>query len=664
MSIFSQSTHRRLCQLPLVDTVWEGDRLPMVPGSGRRLRAVGRQDSAPQDSAPQDSVPQDSVPQDYILWIDGIQGAVRAIDTVNPGVGQEALVRTLVRAMESPLETHQGAPSPCRPKKIVVRDRQLHFFLRGVLQQLDITVEYRPILPVADALVDHLVRYWETQTDSLGQAENRDKHPQRPHQPPSIARPLPLAPNLGQTLGLPGSQHLLYTKAQEVWEAAPWSLLADHQILALEFSALDWTPLYVSVLGQAAMEFGLLFYRSLDSLKQFRQQILNSHLTAQAAEEAFLQQDCLYLTYLMQDTKDKEPVSAGSWTLPSVLSPVTLTGQSAGQFIDQSTGQSAGQFIDQSAGQSAGQFIDQSAGQPIASPSQNPTGEPWRLDVGSIHPLEGMRTQLSGEDVTLLMVALEALLAFWQEHQGAIAAFPPLKAQIQIPPSPAFGSVGSVPQSVQISTLPQVAQELLHQEPQLDLFWKDPMALLRMRQVQNSLICDRAIVSIGVMPWSIYGVLQGMGVVQGEDLPESIATTGEGLPVIMVQTTAPKAKALMAAIAGSGGIEAIGFNPGYDFPSAMVCDIGLIKLQSGVFEVFGEYNQEGQIHRLARQKWDQRTQATGQRCGLVVAKGLTGKAKGQPGIREIVGFCTTRSVTSEEMGLGMLHLQFIPSSFS
>jgi hypothetical protein len=63
-------------------------------------------------------------------------------------------------------------------------------------------------------------------------------------------------------------------KAMEIWELAPWNTLNEQQVLAVEINAWDIETLYVSMLGMGGVEYGLLMYRSLDSLKQFRQRVL------------------------------------------------------------------------------------------------------------------------------------------------------------------------------------------------------------------------------------------------------------------------------------------------------------------------------------------------------------------------------------------------------
>lgn len=120
MTSFNRSTSRRLQKLIQIPSVWEGDRRPMSSPSRDDSEGKG----------------------ECILWVDGSQGIVRGMDVVDPDTGPEAIVRTLMRAMEHP---HSPA-KPARPQRIVVRDREIQFYLRGVLQDLDIAIDYAPEL--------------------------------------------------------------------------------------------------------------------------------------------------------------------------------------------------------------------------------------------------------------------------------------------------------------------------------------------------------------------------------------------------------------------------------------------------------------------------------------------------------------------------------------
>ena len=90
MTSLSRSTIRRLKKLPQIPSVWEGDRRPFSP-------STNGEDSEEQNEC--------------ILWVDAHEGIVRSMDVVNSQTGPEAVVRTLVRAIESP---HTPA-NPARP---------------------------------------------------------------------------------------------------------------------------------------------------------------------------------------------------------------------------------------------------------------------------------------------------------------------------------------------------------------------------------------------------------------------------------------------------------------------------------------------------------------------------------------------------------------------
>src|SRR4028119_2226434 len=168
MSGLNRNTCRRLKNLHQIPSVWEGDRRPLVAFSDN-------------------SEPDAEGGGECILWVDGLEGIVRAMDVVSPEMGPEAVVRALLRAMEHP----QSPARPARPSKIVVRDREIQFFSRGVLQELDIAIDYVPDLP----LIDELYRSFQEVVDA-----------HTPALPPQYAQ-------------------LLKQKAFEIWQAAPWEIL-------------------------------------------------------------------------------------------------------------------------------------------------------------------------------------------------------------------------------------------------------------------------------------------------------------------------------------------------------------------------------------------------------------------------------------------------------
>jgi hypothetical protein len=243
MNALPNTTRSRLKKIPQTAAVWEGDR-----------RSLGSVASLIDSDFGTDG--------ECIMWVDGSEGAVRAMEMVSADMGPEAVVRTLLRAIEAP---HHPA-QPARPQKIIVSDRQMQFFLRGALQDLEIKIEYASDLP----LIDELFRGFETM------GNNR---------PPSLPSKY---------------EDLLEKTAYQLWRNAPWNVLADSDILILDIKDCEISTIYVCVMGMMSAEYGILLYRSLDSLKQFRFAALSEE-TPEVLEKAFLAQDCWFLNYEVPD---------------------------------------------------------------------------------------------------------------------------------------------------------------------------------------------------------------------------------------------------------------------------------------------------------------------------------------------------------------------------
>ncbi|MEL6927392.1 MAG: hypothetical protein AAFO95_02010 [Cyanobacteria bacterium J06600_6] len=240
MTTLPPTTKSRLQKIPLANVVWEGDRRPLGSMAAHLDGVRNLEDSC-------------------IIWIDGSEGEVRAMDVVAEEQGMEVVVRALLRAIESP---HHPA-QPARPQKIVVRDREIQFFLRGVLQDLEINVEYRSELPLIDRLFAGFAFMDQDQPDIL---------------PPAYESAI---------------DHV----AGEIWSHAPWESLTDSDILQVELKGCEIERVYVCVMGMMSAEYGVLIYRSLDSLKQFREAALGDRRSPVELEKAFLAQDCWFLNY-------------------------------------------------------------------------------------------------------------------------------------------------------------------------------------------------------------------------------------------------------------------------------------------------------------------------------------------------------------------------------
>ncbi|PSB28076.1 DUF6930 domain-containing protein [Stenomitos frigidus] len=538
MTALNLSTRRRLKQLPQIASVWEGDRRPLVSG-------------LPPTTDWTDAGTEPQPNGECILWVDGSQGMVRAMDVVTPDTGPEAVVRTLLRAMEHP----HNPNSPARPQKIVVSDRELLFFLRGVLQDLDIVLDYVPSLP----LIDEIFRGFQEAVSS-----------RPPQLPPQHAEDLP-------------------DKAIDIWHDAPWDVFADHQILAIEINRWDLTTLYASVMGMLGMEFGVLFYRSLESLKRFRQRVLANE-SLEAMEEAFLGQDCLFVTFESDRDDDSNDVDLS--TLPiDAIEPV----------------------------------------------------------FGNLHPLEGLRSFLYDEEAAALLVSLEALHRFLRQHHSKFEAdaFPGISSRYRIPlPDSETNQTTQV--SIKVSTMPDLATELLAMADAEETDDVDfPI-------VRDDLVPANSFLSLGVVPWEMLDVLRS-GTAEHYPLP-NVKVAGDGFPVVMIQTSRPKAKTLIEALKAAGGLQAICFNPGADPLGSARYDLGLFQTGNGDLHLFGEFGDDDPAHIAARKKWDQRCKKTEGCCGLIIAKGLTGASRGDPQFKDMVALFEARSLTSKELALGTLQL--------
>jgi hypothetical protein len=546
MSALNPTTRRRLKKLQQIPSVWEGDRRSLLALSDRL-------DAEPEASS------------ECILWVDGSEGIVRAMEVVSSEMGPEAVVRALLRAMEHP----QSPARPARPTKIVVRNREIQFYLRGVLKELDITVDYAPDLP----LIDEVFRGFEEV------ASHR-----RPELPPPYAE-------------------LLRHKAFDLWYDAPWERLADHNILAIELNRWDVTTLYASVMGMLGMEYGVLLYRSLDSLKRFRAAVLEEE-SFEAMEKAFLGQDCVFVTF----GRDEEGFDE----------------EEEDEDID---------LADLSVAEIAPSF-------------------------GSVHPLEGMRPFLYEEEAIAAYIALEALHRFFRASSGQLAnnPFPALSKRYRIP-VPLEGELKSTI-SVKVSTLPDLAAELLEMaqlvdddefEEFEDAFDEEEMAV----PLRDDLVPKDAFLSLGMIPWDSVELLRsGVDCYQSQDVEEA----GEGMPVVLIQTTRPKAKVLIEQIRTAGGLKGICFNPGEDPFEGERYDLGILQTENSNLYLFGEFPEADPIHVSARKKWDQRCKKIKGYCGLIIAKGLTGAARGNPKPSDMMALFEARALSAKELGLGMLQL--------
>lgn len=534
MATLHWTTIHRLLKLPQSNAVWEGDR--------RNIEALSSERTTDEDE------------KDCVIWVDGSEGIVRGMEMVSAETGMEAVVRTLLRAIEMP----QGYGKPCRPQRIVVRDREIQFFLRGVLQELQIKVDHARELPLIDTLFQ-------------GLAENSEERP-------------PLLPEKYESA-------LLQT-AQEIWESSPWSILDDSEIITLQFHQWEIEdPLYISVMGMLGTEHGILFYRSFESLKTFRAQMFQGE-SMEELENAFLKQDCWFLNYeLPNDEEDPDDFSA----------------------------------------------------------------EDVDPHFGSVNPYEGLRPFLGEEEAEVVYVALQALQQFIQEHQSQLEIEFDQKLEqrykIELPET-----VAKTPGVlVTVSMNPDLEEELMGLfEGEDDDELEDSEELEFSSPIKEDLVPKGSFLTLGMIPWEMIAQIRN----NEKQIYQSLgfSENGEGMPVVLIQTSRPKAKEMIDHIQSMGGLQGIGFNRGEDPTTDTVYDLGLIQTGSGELFLFGEFEEDDPTHIKARQQWEKRCKQTRGYCGLIIARGLKGASSGQPQLRDMMALFEAKALSTQELGLGILQL--------
>ena len=82
----------------------------------------------------------------------------------------------------------------------------------------------------------------------------------------------------------------------------------------------------------------------------------------------------------------------------------------------------------------------------------------------------------------------------------------------------------------------------------------------------------------------------------------------------------------------------------------------MLQTQNQELFLFGEFSDDDPIHVEARKKWNQRCKNTKGLCALIIAKGLTGSARGNPQLRDMMAVFEARSLSPQDLGLGTLQL--------
>ena len=206
--------------------------------------------------------------------------------------------------------------------------------------------------------------------------------------------------------------------------------------------------------------------------------------------------------------------------------------------------------------------------------------------------------------------------------------------------------------AVRVSTLPDLTNELLSlgdlREVEED-FEEEEISI----PIEEDLIPDGSIVTLGSIPQDLLKKIKQQKQTYSQELDYS--SQGKELPVIIIQTSRPKAKTIIDNIQQSAGLKSICFNPGSDPYTGETYDLGMLQTGDGTLHIFAEYLHDSP-ENLAVERWYKRCQKTQGVCGLIIAMGITGASRGNPQPKDMLAILETKSIQGEELGMDILQL--------
>lgn len=535
MTSLPETTKHRLKRIPQIPHVWEGDRRAIM----------GMMENLEPDLIDNG---------ECIIWVDGSEGFVRSMDVMRTKTGPEVMVRTLLKAIENP---HNPA-QPARPQKIVVKDRELQFFLRGALQGLDIIVDYQSELPLLDELWQN---FQSMETD------------------------------IDENISVELLEALEKIAISEIWHKQPWHLLSEEEIIKIDINQWNIDSLYGCVMGMLGQEYGVILYRTLDSMKTFRQQVIDLAESADEGElEAiFLQQDCWFINFSQEDED---------------------------------------------------------------SFSEN------NIDAifGSIHPYEGIRPLKEEEEIYPIFMAIQALGLFLSECEEELSQsqldFISRKYTLNLP-------LQDSKLKINVSTTPELTKELeeLFGDDDDDFDDDDDDS----PDINDTLIPEGTLVSFSHINSDFFNLLQdksynNIPVKLFEKIKNKVAKSF--FPIIVLQTTRPRAQIIINELIDDNGIINVTFNKGYDPYEEVDYTLGILQTEEENLYMFAQIQHDNENDDFIEELglWQKNVAKYNNYCGIVIAMGAKGSSRGNPQPKDILHLFYGELIDSEKMGFGKLIL--------
>lgn|GEM_PF-1544102 len=244
---FSDFEISKLKQIPQEQTVWEVVKLP----ASRIMK----------------NPPNDVTQADVIIWGDLNGESIRNMQFV----GQEQN-EDVASSLATAIMGINKSISPARPQKVLVRDKRLLFYCRGMLRNLNIECEFAGGRSIFDRIIKELGQ-------ELSQFEPLSD--------------LDFAP--------------LEETSRVLWQMAPWKYICETEVVKIEFQDRPDMKLYaVTVGGGIGVHLGVLFFRDREKIRR----LFHTEKSMTVEEQAANFENCYSVTFDVDPTEKSAGASA------------------------------------------------------------------------------------------------------------------------------------------------------------------------------------------------------------------------------------------------------------------------------------------------------------------------------------------------------------------
>lgn len=245
---------RKLKRVPQESNTWEALKVP-----ARRIMQ---------------NPPRELADSDVVIWGDLSGESIRNMQFISSEDGGD-LAQSLATAI---MGVNRSIP-PSRPTKIIIRDRRLMLFCRGMLRNLSIDCEFSN----GASVFDQVIRELGSELAKFEPLSDEDFLP-------------------------------VEEQAAKLWDLAPWSFLKETEVIRLQFvDRTEAKELFaVTVGGGIGVHLGVLFFRDRQKIDRLFQS--GSKMTVE--EQAANFENCYSVTFDLDEPNDKIQGATGKDTPP------------------------------------------------------------------------------------------------------------------------------------------------------------------------------------------------------------------------------------------------------------------------------------------------------------------------------------------------------------